>query len=232
MKLLLFLFASAISLCADDITTTDGKIYKGATIIKHDAATATILYADGGATVDIATLSPELQKKLDYDPAKATELQEQIKTAALDAEAAKLKAKISQLLQEAACPVEGKIIQVLSNGFLGELNALSSRDIIVSKNRVDSRGFGLLPSGISTTKEKKTIVDSDSIGLVFVNCDTTGLIDDQAWSGVVWKCGTYSYDTVNGSQSTVAKYTISEKEAWNAYKNSPDSVPIADAPRN
>jgi hypothetical protein len=69
MKLLIFLVLSTVVAQAVDITTTDGKVYKDATIVKHDAVTATILYSDGGATVPLAKLGPDLQKQLGYDPA-------------------------------------------------------------------------------------------------------------------------------------------------------------------
>jgi hypothetical protein len=69
MKFLLFFAVSVIAVRAADIVTTDGKTYKDATIVKHDAVTATILDSEGGATVPLAKLSPDLQKKLGYDPA-------------------------------------------------------------------------------------------------------------------------------------------------------------------
>jgi hypothetical protein len=68
MKLLIFLVLLTVVAQAADITTTDGKVYKDATVVKHDAVTATILYADGGATVSLAKLTPDLQKQLGYDP--------------------------------------------------------------------------------------------------------------------------------------------------------------------
>jgi hypothetical protein len=69
MKFLIFLVLSTVVAQAADITTTDGKVYKDATIVNHDAVTATILYSDGGATVPLAKLGPDLQKQLGYDPA-------------------------------------------------------------------------------------------------------------------------------------------------------------------
>jgi hypothetical protein len=52
-------------------TTPRGTIYKGVKIIRVQADTVTILDDDGGATIDISTLPPDIQKQLKYDPAKA-----------------------------------------------------------------------------------------------------------------------------------------------------------------
>ena len=56
---------------ADDITLRDGTVYKNAKVIGHDATTVTILYADGGATLPIAKLPDELQKKYGDDSEEA-----------------------------------------------------------------------------------------------------------------------------------------------------------------
>ena len=56
---------------AEDWTTTDGKVYKNVKVMKLEPDAVTILDSDGGALVPLATLSPELQEKFQYDPAKA-----------------------------------------------------------------------------------------------------------------------------------------------------------------
>jgi hypothetical protein len=56
---------------AEDWTTTDGKVYKGVKVMKLEPDAVTILYSEGGALVPLATLSPDLQEKFQYDPAKA-----------------------------------------------------------------------------------------------------------------------------------------------------------------
>jgi hypothetical protein len=75
MKVLLALVAIAIIAAlpakAEDWKTTDGKVYKDVQVIKVEDDAVTILFAEGGARVDLAKLSPELQKKFSYDPVKA-----------------------------------------------------------------------------------------------------------------------------------------------------------------
>jgi hypothetical protein len=69
---MLVLVAAAGSLAhAEDWTTTDGKVYKNVKVMKLEPDAVTILYSEGGALVPLATLSPELQEKFQYDPVKA-----------------------------------------------------------------------------------------------------------------------------------------------------------------
>ena len=69
----LIVFAATLPLRADDITTTDGKVYKNAKIISHDDRSVTILCSDGGATIALSSLTPTMQKKLVPQPDPAPE---------------------------------------------------------------------------------------------------------------------------------------------------------------
>jgi len=74
MKRISLIFVLVATLArADDLTLSDGTVYKNAKIISHDAVNATILYADGGITVPIAKLPADQQQKLGYDSAKAAD---------------------------------------------------------------------------------------------------------------------------------------------------------------
>jgi len=59
------------SLRAEDWTTTDGKVYQGVTVVKTEPDAVTIIFKDGGALVPLAKLPADLQKRFNYDPAKA-----------------------------------------------------------------------------------------------------------------------------------------------------------------
>jgi hypothetical protein len=59
------------SLWAEDWKTTDGKVYQNVTVIDSKPDAVTILHQDGGALVPLANLPPDIQKRFNYDPAKA-----------------------------------------------------------------------------------------------------------------------------------------------------------------
>lgn len=70
---LLFLTGSFFVLCssslqAEDWTTTDGVVYHHVVVVKVEPDAVTILHQDGGALVPLTKLSPDLQKRFDYDP--------------------------------------------------------------------------------------------------------------------------------------------------------------------
>jgi hypothetical protein len=52
-------------------TATGGKVYKNVVITKVEADCVTVIDDEGGARIDIATLPPDIQKLLNYDPATA-----------------------------------------------------------------------------------------------------------------------------------------------------------------
>jgi len=64
-------FVFGLSARAEDWTTTDGNTYRDVKVIKTDQDAVTIIHQDGGSLVPLATLSPDLQKRFKYDPAKA-----------------------------------------------------------------------------------------------------------------------------------------------------------------
>ena len=67
----IFLALFVASLRAEDWKTTDGKVYQNVTVVKSEPDAVTILYRDGGALVPLANLPADLQKRFNYDPAKA-----------------------------------------------------------------------------------------------------------------------------------------------------------------
>ena len=69
--LILLFLAFAQSVRAEDWTTTDGKVYKDIKVIKSDAASVTILDSDGGASIPLANLPPDLQKRFNYNVVQA-----------------------------------------------------------------------------------------------------------------------------------------------------------------
>jgi hypothetical protein len=62
---------SLFTLRAEDWTTTDGKTYQDVKVIHADADAVTIIHHDGGGRVPLANLPPAIQKRFNYDPAKA-----------------------------------------------------------------------------------------------------------------------------------------------------------------
>jgi hypothetical protein len=106
--LLAWLGLLLLPLRAEDWTTTEGQTYHNVQVLSHDNAYVTILHEDGGGRIPLSTLSPALQKRFDYDPAKAaqqiaaTAAADQRDRAALAQEKVKSDAQEAQRQKEAA----------------------------------------------------------------------------------------------------------------------------------
>jgi hypothetical protein len=74
MKRLAFLaamLALGLAAQAEDLTLSDGKVYKNVTFLKHSVTSVTIESDSGGAIVPLEKLPSDLQKRFGYDPAAA-----------------------------------------------------------------------------------------------------------------------------------------------------------------
>ena len=73
MRALLILIVALVTtpVMAEDWTTNDGKTYQNVKVVRVEDDAVTIICKDGGALIPIFKLSPTLQKRFSYDPAKA-----------------------------------------------------------------------------------------------------------------------------------------------------------------
>jgi hypothetical protein len=222
--LLLSLLGFATAARAEDIILQDGTVYKGATILHHDAATATILYNDGGAAVPIAKLPADIQKRLDYDPAAASK--QLASDAAADAQQRELAAR-TRVLDNGALKVWGQIVQVRPDGFVAEIQTVDKCQPAIPITQTTT--LDTLPEGMGRGDVVKTTVvgyrhAKIKLGKVFVDSDVTGLVDKAHWRGIVWAVGTYSYVTDQGRHMTIPAYTVSPDRAYQALAQAPPPV--------
>ena len=75
-KLIILPIILCSTLHAENIKTTDGKLFKNITITKHDAVGITILHADGISRLSFDKLPEEIRNKFNYDPRQAIEQSE------------------------------------------------------------------------------------------------------------------------------------------------------------
>lgn len=71
-----FILITAAIAYGEDFKTTDGVIYKNATVKGHDAEFLNIVYEDGAASIPFRDLSPEIQKQYNYSEAALIALKE------------------------------------------------------------------------------------------------------------------------------------------------------------
>lgn len=172
---------------AEDWTTTDGKTYKNVKVVKVEDDAVTILDEDGGARVPLSTLSPDLQKKFNYDPAKAAiaAKQYQDEQEALDraADEAANKAAgqgpdaatdpLSTQLEAGKIRLIGKLLSKVAGGYiLGTISAADGYTVQLDQSRPDYQYVNALaPAGTlflqtsDTGKIEGAIIDVDAYPL-------------------------------------------------------------------
>jgi hypothetical protein len=71
LAIVAWLFVMSPALRAEDWTTRDGQVYHDVKVLDVKPDYVTILHHDGGGRVALADLPADLQKRFNYDPAKA-----------------------------------------------------------------------------------------------------------------------------------------------------------------
>jgi hypothetical protein len=187
---ILFLCLCSVAL-ADDITI-DGTTYQDFRFGAIRGTTVTIFHKTGVASVPVASLPPETQKKLGYDPVKAQAAIEQAVKARIEAERLRQQ-ELSKPIPEM---ISGTVIQVEKNGLLiqpadtglgwHQVAELDNRTGMTSYHPEPNEPIHHLP--------------------VFLTIDPTGYVDGQdvRLNGV--PSGTVSYTGVDGAMHTVKHY--------------------------
>lgn len=198
----------SITARAEDWTTTDGKTYKNVTVVKHDAVSVTILDQDGGATVPLSNLSPDLQKRFEYDPVAAKEelAKRQADRTATTAQMALDKEEANTVYSKD--PAENEAIRQM------EVRAkkIQADDLAHGYGHCSGRILQVLPDGFIADLSTRWGIYHPC----YVKCDPKGLIDYQTWSGILIPQDTYHYTNAMGASATIPAFTTDLKQTASA----------------
>jgi hypothetical protein len=204
-KMVLLFSISGLLLRAEDWTTNDGKVFKNVKVLSHDAGSVVILDEDGGATVELSRLSPDIQKRFNYDSAKAAEA-----VAASQAQAAKDLAALAA--QERATDAKKQ----------ANLQALALSDPVHEAPKHTTCLLGSvaqkIPGGGLIVECSATGAPDDATGGWDSEYDMhvfmlkgmpseADLVDRDAIREEVYRSGSFSYTTPEGVRKTIAAYT-------------------------
>ena len=185
--------------------TVNGNTYHNVTVTKVDSDKVHITYDGGIGSVNLADLPADLQKRFNYDPAKAK--------AAEQAEAERQ----AESDQERA--LEAKK-QAANDAKLEREDAINKRDALL---RETAKQFPVvikqvLPDGLLC--ETQSIVDVSSYNvasyegtgkLIFVQTPPEGMAEGNMISVLAYQNGTYSYTDTQNATRTVEKWVGSVK---------------------
>lgn len=218
VKILTFLLLAAIPAIAED-WTVNGKDYHNVTVGQVDADKVHITYDGGVGTILLSALSPDLQKKFNYDPVAAkaaTHAQAQ-----REAQSDQIVQKITQQQKrqqdladaQAKLPlmyVKGTVFEKLPIGLL--IKCPTPQELMyaaaVNAGPMASAGLG----GSPVTRERADLSQPKGSKPVYGLCLLKNYPDqDKVVDGVLIKVGArsagpYSYPATDGSTATVAAY--------------------------
>jgi hypothetical protein len=167
--------------------SVNGKDYHNVTVGKVEPDRVHITYDGGIGTVMLSDLTPELQKRFNYDPQKAK--------AAAKAEEERL-AQADQAEYEKAHPSQNsngfqntyvQVIQVLPNGILADIWSYPD----------DGRYIDFHAGVNAYVSTGKTI---------FIQCNSSGLAEDEKYMAKISRSGTFTYQDTSGASRTVQKW--------------------------
>ena len=205
--------------------TVDGKDYQNVTIGQVEADIVHISYDNGVATVPIADLPPDLQKRLNYDPAKAKAASEE--RAQEEKKAAAAAALISVQKEQAEQAAQAEQEQAELSDRL-EQNSLQIRLRISRKVHDNSAVVDFDVWGDRTVDAKGGVATGwwPNDGQILVIGIPSDSVDGDTWQGKVYYAGTYT-DGV----STLRQWATTKEEALRLLKESASKPPDADGPQ-
>lgn len=206
MKTIILIALLAVLAIAQDvkplttITTLDGTEYKGVTVTRVMADAISISHDDGTATIPLANLAPELQKRFNYDPKAAAA------ATAANAKAAMARSQAAAAARGQAVASEAK--QAASKSMQCDVIAVHEDGAVVVPLQAQPVGGGLgvgASPGTSLRRGSKT---------VFLR-GIKSVAEDQRLQVFAYQDGTHTFTAANGASRTLENWVfvrIAEKK--------------------
>lgn len=140
------LFVAAwLTLHAENWTTTNGKVYRNVTVLSHTNVSVTILHADGGATINLLLLPPEIQQRFGIDRAAALAAKQQD-----DAEAAREAAAIQAQKDKAAADEKARLDAIAANQAFHEKDRANDKKQLDASSQKAAADYAAQPKTVVT----------------------------------------------------------------------------------
>lgn len=166
---------SGLACFALDLTTITGQTYSNVTVSKVESNALVLMGKKGVVKVPFAELSPEIQKKYNYDHS-------------------------AEKPGPLAVLIRGKVLQVTDDGLIIRGVELLADDQEAARRRAGARRR----YAGSFRGHDGRYYDSDLIVRIFA--DKGSYVDGADFKMLCTACGTYSYQNVNGSTSTIKAF--------------------------
>ena len=218
MKSRPFLISALIVTLACDLHAEEKQIkfetlldYKNVTVTKIEPDGIRIMHESGATKISIEKVPEEIVAKLGMNYESANKHRKEI---AIHNQKIELAAKKNQVLASAKVQVYGRIYQVAENGVLLKNARYTDGTKEEEKKPYQVRTGGataLHPDAKSTYRtayeSEWVIVEKLMPKLIFVECDSSGYVDNGWFKMSAYQAGTYAYQNVLGARNTIPRYT-------------------------
>lgn len=229
---------------ADDITLTDGTVFKDAKVVGHDGKKVTISFRAGVAMVEADKVPPALVDAYDVtrdidsvlpsgssatsdaQPGSSTAGSEKGGDAAIDP-------KVKSQVDAGSFQGSGDVIRVVpGKGLIVDLSISYLHQVAVP--HTEKKAVDLVPSGLGhtpvmettiktwTTTENKT--ETVEVGTAFVESKPDATSRSHSWTGQVWPVGQYSYVDDDNNSRPIPEFTTRALTAYRYYTTYPDRL--------
>jgi len=197
------------------LTTTSGKTFEAVAIKRVDPDGLSILHKDGVAKVLFTDLSEELRAKFGYDAQKAQAFQGA--QASAQSELAKKEAEeeaaaaVKKEREKNAVRIEGRIIQVVPDGMIIDMEWHGSSPVVSSSQSIGGGG-GIAPVKSKSPKAQTTraprLIGGAAIVFVAGHKRQAEKVDKDGVDVDAYPDGVFSYTDTLGATRRLKKYQV------------------------
>ena len=210
------------SLCAEEKKYEKLLNFEGVTVREVQKDSIRIMHKAGFTTIPIEDLPQDIREELGMSMDGVEEHRERAAAEQVEqARKARIVAANKKVLAAAYLHIEyAKVFQVVDGGVLADVTSTwdgTYKEVPQYETKTYRVGNSL--SGYRTESREeftgnKKVKNTNAYNdwLIFVSCDTTGLVDGDKFAGDVWAVGTFSYTTAMGARKTIPKYTADPEE--------------------
>ena len=201
----LLLFCLGVSQ-AEDFTLSKGVVLKNATVIKSDPSFLTISHDDGITRVPLAELPEAVQKKYSYDQEKDKEHAAKEASALWENNRHQQLQRAMDAYDKVAPKVEVQVIQAVRNGALCN---------VLHIEQPKAGAITRVAPGMIEIEKDDPKPDFLQGGQKIYILGLKGVLDEGFWSGRLWYCGYYTYESVGNGVIKVRMFATSREAGLN-----------------
>ncbi len=194
---------------AEDITIVSGKTYTNASVTRVEPDGISVMHSTGITKLSFSELTPDMQKKYNYDPQRAATHQQKTRQAQIEwarqqqaasmAQLAEQQSRLDAVKESESQQEAGRKLRSSAKSMRVEvLQILNGGGLCIPYDR---KKAGFTPGRAQYVKEY-----GDS--LIFIEGLPPDIVDNEEWSGRVAETGTYQYESVMGAGRTVRRYKV------------------------